>query len=75
MGRWLDAESFVDFGPCALTGEAAAPHWLARGLDPHPVAGLFRHLYVDTCPPALQSPEIASITAVTGRRCSAPARL
>ena len=43
------------------TGEAAAPHWRARGLEPHPVAGLFRHLYVDTCPPALQSPEIASI--------------
>lgn len=46
------------------TGEAAAPHWKARGLQAHPVAGLFRHLYVDTCPPSLQSPEIASIAAV-----------
>src|SRR3954447_1518171 len=42
-------------------GEAAAPHWRARGLEPHPVAGLFRHLYLDTCPPALQSPEITSV--------------
>jgi UDP:flavonoid glycosyltransferase YjiC (YdhE family) len=45
-------------------GEAAAPHWQARGLEAHPFAGLFRYLYVDTCPPALQSPEIASIDAV-----------
>jgi UDP:flavonoid glycosyltransferase YjiC (YdhE family) len=53
------------------TGEAAAPHWRARGLEPHPVAGLFRHLYVDTCPPALQSPEIASSTAVQQLRPAA----
>ncbi|MEJ7721852.1 MAG: nucleotide disphospho-sugar-binding domain-containing protein [Ilumatobacteraceae bacterium] len=45
-------------------GEAAAPHWRARGLEPHAVAGLFRYLYVDTCPPSLQNPEIASISAV-----------
>ena len=53
------------------TGEAAAPHWRARGLDPHPVAGLFRHLYVDTCPPSMQSPEIASIAAVQRLRPAA----
>lgn len=53
------------------TGVAAAPHWRARGLEPHPVAGLFRHLYIDTCPPALQSPEIASITAVQQLRPAA----
>jgi UDP:flavonoid glycosyltransferase YjiC (YdhE family) len=46
------------------TGEAAAPHWRARGLEPHPLAGLFRHLYVDTCPPSLQDPEIASVPEV-----------
>ena len=53
------------------TGEAAAPHWRARGLEPHPVAGLFRHLYVDTCPPSLQNPEIASIAAVQPLRPAA----
>ena len=53
------------------TGEAAAPHWRARGLDPHPVAGLFEHLYVDTCPPSLQNPEIASLPAVHALRPAA----
>ena len=53
------------------TGDAAAPHWRARGLDPHPVAGLFEHLYVDTCPPSLQNPEIASLTAVQPLRAAA----
>ncbi len=52
-------------------GEAAAPHWRARGLEPHPLAGLFRHLYVDTCPPALQSPEIASVAPVQRLRPAA----
>jgi UDP:flavonoid glycosyltransferase YjiC (YdhE family) len=60
----------VSYGPLIsasllrATGEAAAPHWRARGLEAHPLAGLFRHLYVDTCPPSLQSPEIASVAPV-----------
>ena len=45
-------------------GEAAAPQWRSRGLEPHPAAGLLRHLYVDTCPPSMQNPEIASVAAV-----------
>lgn len=52
-------------------GEAAAPHWRARGLEPHPVAGLFEHLYVDTCPVSLQNPEIASLPAVQAMRPAA----
>ena len=32
----------------------AEPHWRARGLEPPPYAGLFRHLYVDPFPPSLQ---------------------
>ena len=55
-------------------GEAAAPHWRARGLEPHPVAGLFRYLYVDTCPPSLQSPEIATVAAVQRLRPAAAER-
>jgi UDP:flavonoid glycosyltransferase YjiC (YdhE family) len=55
------------------TGEAAAIHWRSRGLEPHPVAGLFRHLYVDTCPPSLQDPEIASVPEVQRLRPAAAA--
>ena len=55
-------------------GEAVAPHWRARGLEPHPVAGLFRYLYVDTCPPSLQSPEIAAVAAVQRLRPAAAER-
>ena len=67
----------VSYGPLIgssllrAAGEAAAPQWQARGLEAHPVAGLFRHLYVDTCPPSLQSPEIASIAAVQPLRPAA----
>jgi UDP:flavonoid glycosyltransferase YjiC (YdhE family) len=56
--------ALIDASLLRSAGEAAAPHWQARGLEPHPFAGLFRHLYVDTCPPSLQSPEIASVAAV-----------
>lgn len=67
---------YVDVGygsliPRALleqAGAAAAPHWRDRGLEAHPLAGLFRYLYVDPCPPALQNPEIADIAAVQQMR-------
>ena len=39
----------------------AEPHWRARGLEPPPFAGLFRHLYVDPFPPSLQPPAAPSI--------------
>ena len=63
---------YVDVGYGALVprqllmsaGTAAAPHWRARGLEPHPVAGLFRHIYIDPCPPALQNPEITDVAVV-----------
>ena len=63
---------YVDVGygsliPRALleaAGAAAAAHWRTRGLEPHPLAGAFRYLYVDPCPPALQNPEIADVAAV-----------
>ncbi|MDP1820125.1 MAG: glycosyltransferase [Acidimicrobiales bacterium] len=56
--------ALIDSSLLHATGEAASPHWRARGLAPHPQAGLFRHLYVDTCPPSLQNPEIASLAPV-----------
>lgn len=54
----------VGFGPLLqpdvanLAGEGVAPLWRARGLAPLPRAGLYHHLYVDPCPPALQIPQI-----------------
>ena len=66
--------SYGSLVPLALlraAGEAAAPHWRARGLDPDHLAGLGRHLYIDTCPPSLQNPEIASLPAVQALRPAA----
>jgi UDP:flavonoid glycosyltransferase YjiC (YdhE family) len=60
----------VGFGPLIdhallrAAGTAAAPHWRAHGLEPHPLAGVFRHLYIDPCPPTLQNAEIAELSAV-----------
>ena len=70
---------YVDVGygsliPRALleaAGAAAASHWRRRGLEPHPLAGLLRYLYVDPCPPALQNPEIADVIAVQPMRPAA----
>ncbi len=60
----------VGYGPVMsrhlleAAGNAAAPHWRARGLDPHPLAGTYRYLYIDPCPPALQSRAIADVDVV-----------
>ena len=70
---------YVDVGYSSLVpralleeaGAAAAAHWQARGLEPHPLAGMFRYLYVDPCPPALQNPEIADVAAVQPMRPAA----
>jgi UDP:flavonoid glycosyltransferase YjiC (YdhE family) len=70
---------YVDVGYSSLipravleaAGAAAAVHWRARGLEPHPLAGLLRHLYVDPCPPSLQSPQIADVAAVQPMRPAA----
>ena len=66
--------SLIPFALFRAAGEAAAPHWRARGLEPDPLAGLFRHLYVDTCPPSLQNPEIELIAAVQALRPAAAER-
>ena len=56
--------SLIDRALLVAAGTAAAPHWHARGLEPHPLAGVFRHLYIDPCPPTLQNPEIAELRSV-----------
>ena len=70
----LSYGSLIGSSLLRAAGEAAAPHWRARGLEPHPVAGLFRYLYLDTCPPSLQSPEIAAVAAVQRLRPAAADR-
>ena len=35
-------------------GDATAPFWTSCGLAPHPLAGFYRYLYLDVCPPSLQ---------------------
>ena len=49
-------------------GIAAAPHWRARGLAPDALAGVFRYLYIDPCPPMLQLPGIADVPRVQPMR-------
>ena len=56
--------SLIDRALLTAAGVAAAPHWRARGLEPHPLAGVFRHLYIDPCPPTLQNAEIADLRSV-----------
>ena len=42
-------------------GLAIGPLWEKWGVDPGPLGGMFRHLYLDICPPALQPPTDAGI--------------
>lgn len=70
---------YVDVGYGALiprellvaAGTAASVHWAARGLEPHPLGGAYRYLYVDPCPPALQNPEITDLEAIQPMRPAA----
>jgi UDP:flavonoid glycosyltransferase YjiC (YdhE family) len=39
-------------------GAALAPLWRERGLEAPPLAGLFRRLHLDPCPPSLQGPRL-----------------
>lgn len=55
----------------AAAGEATAPHWRRRGLDPGRYAGALRHLYLDCCPPSLQLPWIDEVPAVQRLRPAA----
>ena len=71
--RYVDV-SYGPLIPAALlraAGTTAAPHWRARDLQPNTFAGLFLYIYVDTCPPALQNPEIASVPAIVPMRPAA----
>lgn len=60
-------------------GDAARAIWERHGVDPPDYAGLFRHLYLDVCPPTLQLPWVAELPAVQAVRApvaaAAPLRL
>lgn len=66
---------YVDHGygpalPSAVVADAAvaaAPTWAAHGLEPDGTAGLYRHLYLDPCPPRLQVVDAAAIECPTLR--------
>lgn len=44
-----------------LAGELMAPTWAAWGVEPGERGGMFRHLYLDVCPPSFQADDIADI--------------
>jgi UDP:flavonoid glycosyltransferase YjiC (YdhE family) len=44
-----------------LAAETLGPVYAEWGVDPGPTAGLFRYLYLDVCPPSLQTAEIARV--------------
>lgn len=56
--------SVAIFRPLAaarLVRETILPLWEQAGIDLGPFGGLFGYLYLDVCPPSLQSPEIEQI--------------
>ncbi|HSH59491.1 MAG TPA: glycosyltransferase, partial [Acidimicrobiales bacterium] len=44
-----------------LAGETLSPMCQEWGVELGPFGGMFRYLYLDVCPPSLQSPEIALV--------------
>ncbi|HEX2048491.1 MAG TPA: glycosyltransferase [Acidimicrobiales bacterium] len=44
-------------------GELVAPLWHERGLPPPSLGGMFDAVYLDICPPSLQSPAIEEVRA------------
>jgi UDP:flavonoid glycosyltransferase YjiC (YdhE family) len=52
LGRIMPAEHM------AAIGEQVAGLWEEFGLQARPYAGSYDHLYLDICPPSLQSPEM-----------------
>lgn len=56
-----------------LAGETLAPLADSWNVDVGPCAGLFRYLYLDVCPPGLQSAEISQIDVAHSMRNTDPA--
>jgi UDP:flavonoid glycosyltransferase YjiC (YdhE family) len=52
----------------AAVGEQVAGLWEELGLEPRPFAGSYEHLYLDICPPSLQSAEMGHVPHVQALR-------
>jgi len=46
-----------------LAGEMVAPLWKRIGVEPATPGGMFDHLYIDICPPGLQTAEVGDLDA------------
>ena len=44
-----------------LAGDLAAPAWRSAEMEPEPLGGMFRHLYLDICPPSFQAGHIEEV--------------
>ena len=49
----------------ADAGERAAPLWEGLGVEPRPYGGCYEHLYIDICPPSMQSDDLAHVARRT----------
>jgi len=63
--RWA-SHSFGALQPAEfwdLAGTLLSPVWHRLGLEPDAAGGVFRHLYLDICPPGFQAADAGRITA------------
>ena len=58
----------IPAAPLADAGAGVARLWSQHGLPVPPYAGCFEHLYLDICPPALQTVPLDHIPVVQGAR-------
>jgi UDP:flavonoid glycosyltransferase YjiC (YdhE family) len=59
--------------PCwEAAAEAVEPLWRDAGLEPEPLCGAFRNVYVDICPPSFQTSQFPPVRAVERLRPATP---
>ena len=56
----------------ADAAERAAPIWERLGVEPRPYGGCYEHLYIDVCPPSMQTDDLAHVGRRTLLRPAAP---
>jgi UDP:flavonoid glycosyltransferase YjiC (YdhE family) len=52
--------------------ERATPVWERLGVEPRPYGGCYEHLYIDICPPSMQTDDLAHVARRTLLRPAAP---
>jgi UDP:flavonoid glycosyltransferase YjiC (YdhE family) len=60
---WADQSVGIlrPLGMARLAAQVLEPVWRRWGVDLGPYGGMFAYLYLDVCPPSLQSPEVSLI--------------